>query len=62
MKNQIADLEAEVVKMENNLGFFSDDSRDNPLLAHTYARIDEKKKQLEDLKNSLHQILSAEKE
>ena len=30
IKNQIADLEAEVVQLENNLAFFSSPSRDNP--------------------------------
>ena len=60
IKNQIGDLEAEIVKMENNLGFFSNSSRENPLLKETYERIDEKKSQLESMKQSLHQILSGE--
>ena len=57
IKNQIADLEAEIVKMENNLGFFSNSSRDNPLLKETYEKIDDKKSQLESMKQSLHSIL-----
>ena len=60
IKNQISDLEAEIVKIENNLGFFSNSSRENPLLKETYERIDEKKSQLETMKQSLHQILSGE--
>lgn len=60
IKNQIGDLEAEIVKMENNLGFFSNSSRENPLLKETHERIDEKKSQLESMKQSLHQILSGE--
>ena len=60
IKNQIADLEAEIVKMENNLGFFSNASRDNPLLKDTYEKIDDKKSQLESMKQSLHTILSGE--
>lgn len=60
IKNQIADLEAEISKMENNLGFFSNSSRENPLLKDTYERIDEKKSQLESMKQSLHQILAGE--
>ena len=60
IKNQIADLEAEIVKMENNLGFFSNSSRENPLLKETYERIDEKKTHLEAMKQSLHSILSGE--
>ncbi|ROI09944.1 DUF349 domain-containing protein [Chryseobacterium sp. H3056] len=60
IKNQIADLEAEVVKMENNLGFFSNSSRENPLLKDTYARIEEKKAQIETMKKSLHNIVAGE--
>lgn len=60
IKNQIADLEAEIVKMENNLGFFSNPSRENPLLKETYDKIDDKKSQLESMKQSLHSILSGE--
>ena len=57
IKNQIADLEAEIVKMENNLGFFSNSSRENPLLKETYEKIDDKKSQLESMRQSLHSIL-----
>ena len=60
IKNQIGDLEAEIVKMENNLGFFKNSSRENPLLKETYERIDGKKSELESLKQTLHQILSGE--
>lgn len=60
IKNQIADLEAEIVKLENNVGFFSNSSRDNPLLKDTFANIDDKKQQLADMKKSLHNILSGE--
>ncbi len=60
MKNQIADLEAEVVKMENNLGFFSNPSRDNPMLAETYEKIDSKKAQIDSLKQNLHTIVVGE--
>ena len=60
VKNQIADLEAEIVKLENNLGFFGKVSRDNPLLKDTFDKIDEKKTQLEGLKHTLHNIISGE--
>ncbi len=60
IKNQIADLEAEVVKMENNLGFFSNSSRENPLLKETFEKIDEKKSQIETMKQSLHNIVAGE--
>lgn len=60
IKNQIADLEAEIVKMETNLGFFSNPTRENPLLKETYVKIDDKKAQLESMKQSLHSILAGE--
>ena len=60
IKNQIADLEAEIVKMETNLGFFSKPTRDNPLLKETFDKIDDKKAQLESMKQSLHSILAGE--
>lgn len=60
IKNQIADLEAEIAKLENNLGFFSNTSRENPLLKDTYANIDEKKMHLENMKQNLHSIISGE--
>ncbi|KIA85956.1 hypothetical protein OA86_14520 [Kaistella jeonii] len=60
IKNQIGDLEAEIVKMENNLGFFKNSTRENPLLKETYERIDDKKSELESMKQTLHSILSGE--
>ncbi len=60
IKNQIAELEGEVSKLENNLGFFSNPSRENPLLKDTFNKIDEKKEQIESLKNSLHNIINGD--
>lgn len=60
IKNQIGDLEAEIVKLENNIGFFTNPSRENPLLRDTYNTIDQKKAQLESMKQSLHQIIAGE--
>ncbi|KQR93647.1 hypothetical protein ASG01_10285 [Chryseobacterium sp. Leaf180] len=60
MKNQIADLESEIVKLENNMSFFKNPSRDNPLLKDTYRTIDEKRVQLDGMKQSLHHIISGE--
>lgn len=60
IKNQIADLEAEVVQLENNLAFFSSPTRDNPLLKDTYQKLDNKKEQLEGLKLLLHNIIAGE--
>ncbi len=60
IKNQIADMEAEVVKLENNLGFFNKPTRENPLLKDTFDKIDEKKEQIESLKQSLHNIITGE--
>ena len=60
IKNQIADLEAEITTLENNLGFFSNPSRENPLLKDTFNKIDEKKMHLENMKQNLHSIISGE--
>lgn len=60
VKNQIADLEAEVVQLENNLSFFNSPTRDNPLLKDTYQKLDSKKEQLESLKLTLHNIIVGE--
>lgn len=60
IKNQIADLEAEIVKLENNLAFFKNPSRENLMLAETYNTIDNKKGHLETLKQNLHNIIAGE--
>ena len=60
IKNQIIELEAEVVKLENNLGFFNNPSRENPLLKDKFNKIDEKKVIIDNLKQSLHKIISGE--
>ncbi|MCD1118712.1 DUF349 domain-containing protein [Chryseobacterium turcicum] len=60
IKSQISDLEAEIVKLENNLAFFKNPSRENPLLRDTYNTIDDKKAHLETLKHNLHNIIAGE--
>ncbi|WP_407403158.1 DUF349 domain-containing protein [Chryseobacterium sp.] len=60
IKSQISDLESEIVKLENNLSFFKNPSKDNPLLKETYISIETKKAQLENLKQSLHHIIAGE--
>jgi len=60
IKSQIADLEAEVVKLENNINFFNNPSQENPLLKDTYDKIDEKKALIESLKQSLHKLITGE--
>lgn len=60
IKNQISDLEAEIVKLENNLSFFKNPSKENPLLRDTYNTIDDKKAHLETLKQNLHSIIAGE--
>jgi len=60
IKNQIADLEAEIVKLENNLSFFKNPSRENLMLRDTYNTIDDKKTHLETLKQNLHNIIAGE--
>ncbi|WP_144283599.1 DUF349 domain-containing protein [Chryseobacterium echinoideorum] len=60
IKSQIADLESEISKLENNLAFFNKPTRENPLLRDTYNTIDDKKAHLETLKQNLHSIISGE--
>jgi hypothetical protein len=60
IKNQIADLESEVVQLENNLAFFNSSTRENPLLKDTFDKLDLKKEQLESLKVTLHNIIAGE--
>ena len=62
IKNQISDLEAEMVKLENNLGFFNNATRENPLLKDTFNRIEEYKTQIENLKQTLHNIITENKD
>ncbi len=57
IKNQIADLEAQISTLETNLSFFKSPARDNPLLKDTFDKLDDKKEQLERLKSSLHHII-----
>ena len=59
LKNQIADVENQIVTLENNLNFFSNSSRQNPLLADTYQKIEDKKRQLSEMKESLREILKS---
>jgi hypothetical protein len=60
IKSHISDLEAEIVKLENNLAFFKKPSRENPMLKDTFDSIDEKKAHLETLKQNLHSIIAGE--
>lgn len=60
IKSQISDLEAEIVKLENNLAFFKNPTKDNPLLRDTFNTIDEKKAHLETLKQNLHSIIAGD--
>lgn len=60
IKNQVADLESEIVQLENNLSFFGTATRENPLLKDTYEKLDSKKEQLDILKLTLHNIIAGE--
>ncbi|KXH80476.1 DUF349 domain-containing protein [Chryseobacterium kwangjuense] len=60
IKSQISDLEAEIVKLENNLAFFKNPTKENPLLRDTFNTIDEKKAHLETLKQNLHSIIAGD--
>ena len=60
IKSQIGDLKTEIIQLENNIAFFSNPTRENPLLKDTFEKIDLKKSQLENLKSNLHKIISGE--
>ena len=60
IKSQIGDLKTEIIQLENNIAFFSNPTRENPLLKDTFEKIDLKKSQLENLKQNLHKIISGE--
>ena len=62
LKVLITDVENQIVTLENNLNFFSDSSRENPLLKDTYQKIDAKKQQLEEMKQELREILRTNEE
>lgn len=62
LKVLITDVENQIVTLENNLSFFSDSSRENPLLKDTYQKIDAKKQQLEEMKQELREILRTNEE
>lgn len=57
IKKQIDNLDIEISNLENNLAFFNNPNRDNPLLKDTYANLDTKKEALENLKTALHQMI-----
>lgn len=58
LRQQITDLENEIATLENNVGFFGRSSKDNPLLADTYARIEKKKEQMATLRQELKTLIS----
>ncbi len=60
IKSQIGDLKTEIIQLENNIAFFSNPTRENPLLKDTFEKIDLKKSQLENLKQNLYKIISGE--
>lgn len=60
MRSQIGDLENEIVHLENNISFFNNPTRENPLLRDTFEKIDNKKAELETLRIALHNIISGE--
>lgn len=57
IKSQIGDLKIEIIQLKNNIEFFSNPTRENPLLKDTFEKIDLKKSQLESLQKNLHKII-----
>jgi len=58
IKRKIDELKAEVLQLENNLAFFANAKKDNPLVKEVYKKIDGKKSDLERWKKKLQQIRS----
>jgi len=62
LKKQIEDLETDISNLENNLAYFTNPSRENPLLKDTYNKLDSKKEELENLREALHQMIEEAEE
>lgn len=60
IKSQIGDLKAEISTLENNISFFNNPTKDNPLLKDTFDKIEAKKSQVEILEQALHKIIAGE--
>lgn len=56
LRKKIDDTKAEIQQLENNLQFFSDANRDNPLVKDVYNNIDKLKEDLEMWKTKLKRI------
>lgn len=59
LKTQISELEMKISNLENNLNFFSNPTRENPLLADTYAKLDEDRKKMDAYKAELKELIIA---
>jgi len=59
IKKHISELESEVIKLQNNLSFFNNPTRDNPLLETTFNNLDTKSDELSQLKTKLHNMISS---
>lgn len=60
IKSQIGDLKTEIATLENNIAFFNNATKDNPLLKDTFEKIEAKKSQVEILEQALHKIIAGE--
>jgi len=58
IKKHISDLESEIAKLQNNLSFFKNPVRENPLLKTTFDNLDAKNDELFQLKVKLHNVIS----
>lgn len=58
LKNQISETELKISNMENNLNFFSNPDRSNPLLKETYAQLDAEKVKLAVYREELKSLYS----
>ena len=58
IRQKIGELENQIATLENNIGFFHNPSRENPLLKDTFQKIDDHRAQLESLRTELQHMLT----
>ena len=58
IRQKIGELENQIATLENNIGFFHNPSRENPLLKDTFQKIDDHRAQLESLRIELQHMLT----
>ncbi|MFD0963020.1 DUF349 domain-containing protein [Pseudofulvibacter geojedonensis] len=58
VKRKIDEIKSEINQLENNLAFFSNAKKDNPLVKDVYKKIDQQKNNLNSWKQKIQQVKS----